>query len=205
MRREPQRERGQRRVDTILAAAAKVFAEAGYEAATTNEIASRAKTSIGSLYQFFPNKDAILRAIVARHRDELSALIDSLLTLDSIRLPTPALVDRVMDALAGFDATHTGFHYIFLNSQASPRLAAAATQLDAEVIERVDAGYALRYPSLEPQRRKLYATITITMIKALLSLAASTNGTTRPQVLAEAKAVLSNYLELLGSYDKAAA
>ncbi|MEK6574221.1 MAG: hypothetical protein AABZ58_07900 [Chloroflexota bacterium] len=128
----------------------------------------------------------------------------SKLSPDSIRLPTPALVDQVMDALAEFGATHTGFHYIFLNSQTSPRLAAAAAELDAEVIARVDGGYALRYPALDPQRRKLYAAITVMMIKALLSLAASSNGTTRPQVLAEVKAVLSNYLDLLGSYDAAA-
>lgn len=204
MRRVPQREKGQRRVDAILKAAAGVFVESGYESATTNEIASRAKTSIGSLYQFFPNKEAILHAIVARHRKELAALIDSLLTFDTIRSPTPALVDRVMDALAGFDATHTGFQYIFLNSQASPRLAAAATELDAEIVARVTGGYAIRFPALDPERRKLCAAITVTMIKALLSLAASTGAAARPQVLAEVKAVLSNYLDLLGSYDAAA-
>lgn len=67
MRRKPQQARGQRRVNTILDAASQVFSELGYEAATTNIIAIRANTSIGSLYQFFPNKEAILSAIATRY------------------------------------------------------------------------------------------------------------------------------------------
>jgi AcrR family transcriptional regulator len=54
MRRAPRRVRGQQRGNIILDAAEQLFAEAGYEAATTNEIAARASTSIGSLYQSAP-------------------------------------------------------------------------------------------------------------------------------------------------------
>ncbi|WP_312867911.1 TetR/AcrR family transcriptional regulator [Amycolatopsis pithecellobii] len=62
MRAELTRER-------ILTAAAHVFAEHGYAAGTTNRIAERARISIGSLYQYFPNKDAILAELVIRHVD----------------------------------------------------------------------------------------------------------------------------------------
>ena len=65
LRREPRQERGRRRIEGILEAAARVFAEVGYEAATTNAIAREARTSIGSLYQFFPNKGAVLEALAA--------------------------------------------------------------------------------------------------------------------------------------------
>jgi len=50
----------------------------------------------------------------------------------------------------------------------------------------------------------LYAAITVTMLKALLSLAASANRSAQSQVLAEVKAVLSNYLDLLATYDRRA-
>jgi len=50
MRRVPQQDRGQRRVEKILDAAAEVIAEVGVQAATTNAIAARAETSVGSLY-----------------------------------------------------------------------------------------------------------------------------------------------------------
>ncbi|WP_307799839.1 TetR/AcrR family transcriptional regulator [Micromonospora antibiotica] len=62
MRAELTRER-------ILAAAAHIFSEYGYAAGTTNRIAERARISIGSLYQYFPNKDAILAALLVRHID----------------------------------------------------------------------------------------------------------------------------------------
>ena len=58
-RRVPTQERARRRVARILDAAALVFAEQGFEAATMEDIAARAETSIGSIYQFFPNKLAI--------------------------------------------------------------------------------------------------------------------------------------------------
>ncbi|WP_307873036.1 TetR/AcrR family transcriptional regulator [Paractinoplanes ovalisporus] len=62
MRAELTRER-------ILASAAHIFAEHGYAAGTTNHIAEHARVSIGSLYQYFPNKDAILAALLVRHID----------------------------------------------------------------------------------------------------------------------------------------
>ncbi|WP_328607116.1 TetR/AcrR family transcriptional regulator [Amycolatopsis sp. NBC_00345] len=62
MRAELTRER-------ILTAAAHVFAEHGYAAGTTNRIAERARISIGSLYQYFPNKDAILAELLIQHID----------------------------------------------------------------------------------------------------------------------------------------
>ncbi|WP_181011975.1 TetR/AcrR family transcriptional regulator [Bosea psychrotolerans] len=74
----PSRGRGVQRVSALLDAASAVFAEAGYEAATTTEIARRANASIGSLYQFFPTKEHLAAALHARHLDSLAAVFDSL-------------------------------------------------------------------------------------------------------------------------------
>ncbi|MEU8815585.1 TetR/AcrR family transcriptional regulator [Actinoplanes sp. NPDC048796] len=68
-RRTPRQVRAELTRERILAAAAHVFAEHGYAAGTTNRIAERARVSIGSLYQYFPNKDAILAALLIRHID----------------------------------------------------------------------------------------------------------------------------------------
>ncbi|HSB53997.1 MAG TPA: helix-turn-helix domain-containing protein, partial [Gemmatimonadales bacterium] len=69
--RQPRQERGERRVEEILDAAAAVIAEGGVEAATTNAIAERAGSSVGSLYHFFPHKDAIVLALAERYEAEL--------------------------------------------------------------------------------------------------------------------------------------
>ncbi|MFI5936995.1 TetR/AcrR family transcriptional regulator [Actinoplanes sp. NPDC051494] len=68
-RRTPRQVRAELTRERILAAAAHIFAEHGYAAGTTNRIAERARISIGSLYQYYPNKDAILAALLVRHID----------------------------------------------------------------------------------------------------------------------------------------
>ncbi|GIF22712.1 AcrR family transcriptional regulator [Actinoplanes tereljensis] len=68
-RRSPRQVRAELTRERILTAAAHVFAEHGYAAGTTNRIAERARISIGSLYQYFPNKDAILAKLLVQHID----------------------------------------------------------------------------------------------------------------------------------------
>lgn len=68
-RRQPRQVRAELTRQRILTAAAHIFAEYGYAAGTTNRIAERARVSIGSLYQYYPNKDAILAELLTRHLD----------------------------------------------------------------------------------------------------------------------------------------
>ena len=71
--REPKRERGKQRVAALLDAGAAVFAEKGYESATMTEIAERAGAAIGSLYQFFPSKEALAEALFDRFAERWAA------------------------------------------------------------------------------------------------------------------------------------
>ncbi len=71
-RKKPRQRRSQQTVDAILQAAARIFAERGLGGGTTNHIAALAGVSVGSLYEYFPNKDAILVAVVER---QLEAMI----------------------------------------------------------------------------------------------------------------------------------
>jgi AcrR family transcriptional regulator len=72
-RRTPRQERAQDTVEVILGAAARVMSTEGYEHATTNRIALVAGVSIGSLYRYFPSKDALLAALYERHSAETMA------------------------------------------------------------------------------------------------------------------------------------
>jgi AcrR family transcriptional regulator len=67
MRKAPRQVRAQRTVGFILDAAAYILAEHGLDGFTTNRVAERAGVNIASLYQYFPNKAAILAALQARH------------------------------------------------------------------------------------------------------------------------------------------
>lgn len=65
-RKRPRQDRSQATVEAIFQAAAHIFGEFGFEAATTNAIAERAGVSVGSLYQYFPNKRVLLNALHER-------------------------------------------------------------------------------------------------------------------------------------------
>jgi AcrR family transcriptional regulator len=88
-------------VEAILAAAARVFVKTGYSRATTNRIAEAAGISVGSLYQYFPSKDAIAVELLRRYRETLVGLVHAHLaevevkTLESV---ARALVGAVLRA-----------------------------------------------------------------------------------------------------------
>ncbi|NVJ13598.1 TetR family transcriptional regulator [Myxococcus sp. AM010] len=75
-RKEPRQGRSKHMVDVILEAAARVFDQHGYEGATTNRVAERAGISVGSVYQYFPNKNALLTALHERHHLQMQAVVD---------------------------------------------------------------------------------------------------------------------------------
>ncbi|GAA1196058.1 TetR/AcrR family transcriptional regulator [Pseudonocardia alaniniphila] len=74
MRKTPSQARGRERVDRILVAAAEEFAVNGFDVATVSAIATRAGASIGSVYQFFGDKESILDALLQRYRADLSEM-----------------------------------------------------------------------------------------------------------------------------------
>ncbi len=91
----PIRSNGKLRVAAILAAAAAVIAEKGYEGTAMSEIAARSGTKIGSLYRFFPNKESIADTIVVSARENLDAVFDRF-DAEVNALSTRALADDLL-------------------------------------------------------------------------------------------------------------
>ena len=75
-RKIPQQARSQAMVETILLAAARVLAAQGYTRTNTNLVAETAGISVGSLYQYFPNKDALIAALHERHSQQMLAVVN---------------------------------------------------------------------------------------------------------------------------------
>ena len=96
--RVPKRARGKQRVAALLKAAAEVFADKGYEAATMTEIAARAGAPIGSLYQFFPVKDALADTLVQNYVALLAADLQQLESR-AARLDIRTLVEELFGLL----------------------------------------------------------------------------------------------------------
>lgn len=196
VRRQPQQTRSQERVALILDTAAQVFAETGYEAATTNAIAERAGISIGSLYRYFPDKEAILGALAQRYVEQTRAIYDRVITDDLAYLPLPVLFDRLLDPFIEMYHQYPIYHHILLGADISPDIAAAAGAVREESLRRLTGLVHSLAPQLGPERARLVATVSNATVKSLIALlVASDNPAFDRQVTTEVKRMLLGYLE----------
>jgi AcrR family transcriptional regulator len=112
-RKQPKQERSRELVSSILDAAARVFVREGYARATTNRIAAAAGVSVGSLYQYFPSKDAIAVALLRRHRARVVATIAG----NRTGMGEASLEARVLDLVRAAIAAHgldPGLHRVLI-------------------------------------------------------------------------------------------
>jgi AcrR family transcriptional regulator len=129
-RKRPRQQRSQDTYEAILDAAVQLFERDGYAAATTNRIAERAGVSIGSLYQYFPNKEALLYALGERHVTHLIGALGGVLA--ALRAQRPGLeqtVRRLVEAVADLHRADPVTHRLLYDR--APRPAEAAQQLRA--------------------------------------------------------------------------
>lgn len=120
-RRKPRQARSQATVEVILAAAARVFARAGYAATTTNHVAAKAGVSIGSLYEYFPSKDAILVALVERHLDEAERELGRVVTeLGDARPSLHDTIGRLVRTMVELHARDPGLHRVLFEEAPLP-------------------------------------------------------------------------------------
>lgn len=104
-RKKPQQRRSQATVDAILDAAAHLFCARGFECTSTNAIAERAGVSIGSCYQYFPNKLALLEALRERHIKGLWQVIGA--ACDEARaMPWPGALRHVIAQCSAYNGRH---------------------------------------------------------------------------------------------------
>ena len=132
MRRAPTQKRSRERVDAILAQATEMIAETGSDALRMSELAQRTGISIGSLYQYFPDKSAIVRALAERCNEESRACIAEGL----------AAVDTMDDLAGAFGALIDTYYAIFL-----------AEPVIRDIWSAVQADGALRAMEVEESRR----------------------------------------------------
>ncbi len=124
-RKLPQQDRSKMTVEAILIAAAHILTEQGYDSASTNRIAQRADVSIGSLYQYFPNKEAITSALREHHVNEMVAIVESALH-QSAHQPLEVALHQLVKACVAAHALNPMLHQV-LNEQV-PRLNASAAE-----------------------------------------------------------------------------
>ena len=94
LRKSPRQKRAAATFEAIVEAAAHILRDEGAAALTTNAVAARAGVSIGSLYQYFPNKQAIVRALIAREVKLAEAIRPAAIDSDA---PAAEIVHAIVD------------------------------------------------------------------------------------------------------------
>jgi AcrR family transcriptional regulator/transposase-like protein len=219
LRRQPQQKRGQQRVEKILVAAAEVFAAAGFAAATIQQIADRANTAVGSIYQFFPDKLAIFHALFQEHLHQTDILEAKFFDGDLTR--------PIVDCISDYIDTYISYYEqpiprcIALQDYLQPipglsdlmadLLVGAASPGENRVsslIENHANLYRQRNPNLSVAKSKLLAEVAQHMCTSLFLRAIQSNEQHRQEIYAEIKNVLYVYLnphigdDLLNSHNQ---
>jgi len=121
-RKHPIQRRSRETVEVILEAATQIFIKMGYSAGTTNRIAERAGVSIGSLYQYFPNKDAILVSLAEQHLDEsvdrIIRMLDSYLKKNT---GIDQLIGKMIEAMVDMHMKAPELHRVLFEEAPLPK------------------------------------------------------------------------------------
>jgi AcrR family transcriptional regulator len=201
MRRTPRQARSQERVKRILDVAEELFVAEGYMATTTNAIATRAQVPIGSLYQFFPDKSAILQALALRYSKLLHQALfmhdDSMSNeRSSAPLSLPAYMDWMINTTDQFFRDYPGYRAIFMEVQGSvPELETIEEVADRQMIQDLAISLSQRAPGLTATDYEAIAFVLVKAIGTLLWLSLGQEESFRQRIVTETKRFAQTYLQ----------
>jgi len=193
LRRVPTQARSKERFERILDAADAIFADVGVDAATTEAIAEQAGTSIGSVYQFFPNKKALFDALCTRYLDRARLLFESLVASGIALRPWPELVDAVVDAFWRFNVDLPGFRAIWVHQNISIEMLDASDAVNRAIAEQAEGVIQAFAPRLSKARREIVAMTAVEAVSAMLFVAVRRGGTEATRLVEETKVLLKAY------------
>ena len=193
-RRKPSQERSRDRVERILDATAALLEDTAVDKITTAAIAEKASVPIGSVYQYFPNKLAVLAELARRVMEQVDLKTASLIAEDFGVLPWDQAIDRAIDATMEGYAAQPGYLQLLLSIRPTPEFRAITDESN----ERVAAMLAF-HPALQSvipaDRIQLVTRAAIQAANSLQDWALSEDDPeTRNRIIVEMKTLLKGYL-----------
>jgi AcrR family transcriptional regulator len=188
--REPQRRRGVQRVASLLESASAVIAEKGFESATMAEIATRAGAQIGSLYRFFPSKEALADALMRRYAE----LVEE--AFNRIEAQAESLsIDALADVLVGFLLElHGESRAMIALLEARSEWSVRRTEFRRSALRRITQILLLRSPSLSPETAADVAVVVLHNMKTMKIFTFEPEFASNPGPAAELRAMNRLYL-----------
>ncbi|WP_055531564.1 TetR/AcrR family transcriptional regulator [Streptomyces graminilatus] len=189
--------RGERRIAQLLEAAATVFTSTGYTAASTNAIAREAGVSPGTLYQFFPNKEAIAIELGGRLVAEYQAAYGEALAPVDPAIPLEMVVNAIVDQFIDFNCRRPVFFALMHGPDVPGRIAEEHDVLHKTVIDRIQGLLSPFLTDLPAEEITRVAQVCMAVYMAGLELILAREGADREAYVQELKNVLLRYLDPL--------
>lgn len=177
-RKRPRQARSKLLVDSLLEATARILRADGWDALTTNRVAREAGVSVGSLYQYFPNKEALVAGLLECWSEEVLAWAADLF-LDVATAPVDAAIARMVRASLELGREDAILHRVLLAQLPHEGLRAAFEQLERRVMEHLAEWIAARRAELHVEDPSLTAFVLVTALDAAVDKAVMT----RPELL----------------------
>ncbi len=191
LRRTPQQERGEQRKASMLNAAGQLFARLGYEVTTMTAIAEKSASSIGALYQYFPDKETIALALRTQYSDEMDDRWTALIEI-AAGLSIAELGEKIIDLMVGFLQEHPAY----FNLLSAPLAYRRSDQARLRLRKRFAAVIREKQASLSNADSLRLANVALEIVKSLNPLYAVASKPERLQLVREYKLVLVSYLQI---------
>jgi AcrR family transcriptional regulator len=162
--RKPRQARARFTRESLIDAAAQVLKDHGYGNFNTNRVAERAGVSIGSLYQYFPNKQALIEAIVIRHVTLLAGSIAASLA-QARSIPIGEAMDMLVQATLDVYASDLDLHRIVHEQIPQQEAEAAVSSTLDQLIHWVTELLTSHQSSLRPMNHSIAANMIVHLIK----------------------------------------
>lgn len=198
-RKQPRQGRSRETVEAILEASAELLASGGYAGTSTNRIAARAGVSVGSLYQYYPNKDAILTALLERHAAGVERVIRA--CLEDLRRDDTTIREVFGRMLNDFEALHDANPTMARAAEACldgrPHLVAAITRHHEEHLREETALILRERPDVRAGHYEIMASLLFDIADVVVRslMHGDARRFDRRQAFGEATEALCRYIE----------
>jgi AcrR family transcriptional regulator len=182
-------------VASLLDAAGRVFGEVGYHAATTNAIAAEGKVSPATLYQFFPNKEAIADALVARYAMDLAKEERAADIQELASAPLEEAIRQLTGVVIEFHRKHPAFRTLYAEAPLSKGTLEQKHLLSQTFIDHLSEVLRARNPKLDKQEAPWSAEIVLTALIGFLPAIARRKASAQSRTIDALNQMLVRYLE----------
>jgi AcrR family transcriptional regulator len=165
-RKQPQQDRSRMTVEAILEATAHILTEKGYGKTNTNHIAELAGVSIGSLYQYFPNKESLMAALRQQHSDEMVELVESKLN-HLFDTPLELVIPQLVRAVIAAHAINPRLHQVLNEEIPCSRRLDQTPKIDDRLTQMLLKYFKRCSDRIKPQNLEMTVFIFINIVESL--------------------------------------